>query len=535
MAKKAIKKVTSQKLSSSETGNSMIKAIKKRQTEELVIAFCGPLGSGTSFVAKEVRELIKEYKYEVNEIKISNLISSKLDKFKSQLKEDIRLGGIDFGVPLNEMDPADRIAVLQLAGNLMRKKISSDVLAQLAIQKIAKKRHGDNGGLEEHSKLKKESRRFVTILDSLKHPDEVILLRSVYGNMFHLFGVLCPESLRKDRLLNKKEIKPEKAIVLMERDKSEDEKYGQQLLDTIFHSDFFIRNTKGNIKAFLPNLKRFLKLILGEAPLTPTIEESAMYYAQSAAVRSACLSRQVGASIIDDTGELISTGCNDVPKYGGGLYSKEDESNDNRCMNLYGEACQNYVFKDKIFRDVDKILKDEIDDDKISKEISKKIRSHDRLKSLIEYCRAIHAEMDAITTVARKGRLSLKGASMFCTTFPCHNCDRHIIASGIKAVYYVEPYEKSLALRLHEDAIEFDPDLISATDNQRKVVFIPFEGVAPRRYLSLFQAQERKVGGKKVSVDLKTSKPIIVQLLDTYLEYESKIVKNLKVIGYDET
>ena len=79
-----------------------------------------------------------------------------------------------------------------------------------------------------------EIKSSIAALDSLKHPEEIKLLRAVYGNMFYLFGVLCPEDLRKNRLIDKKQIEPAKAVQLMERDKSEDEKYGQQLLKTIF-------------------------------------------------------------------------------------------------------------------------------------------------------------------------------------------------------------------------------------------------------------------------------------------------------------
>ncbi len=533
MAKEAIKKKliigTRKSVKSSE---SMIEVIKRRQTDELVLAFCGPLGGGTTAVADEIIEILKEYDYSVNRIKLSELISRHWEKVLSELGEEKLLEGVDLKIPVDQMNEADRIAVLQSAGNLLRKKLSNDVLAQLAIKEIALQRQGESEEKKNNPKI--ESRRFATVLDSLKHPDEVSLLRAVYGNMFYLFGVLCPEDLRRLRLTDRKGIEAARAVQLMERDKSEDEKHGQQLLETIFHGDFFVRNTKDNINSFRPNLERFVNIILGEAPITPTNEESAMYYARSAAVRSACLSRQVGASIVSENGELISTGCNDVPKAGGGLYSQEDGDGDNRCMNLYGRTCKNDEFKDSIFEDIDGILRDEINAPKKSSIISEKIRNHERLKSLIEFCRAIHAEMDAITSAARNGEIPLKGASMFCTTFPCHNCARHIIASGIKAVYYIEPYEKSLALKLHKDAIEFDPDLMGTSDCQNKVIFLPFEGVAPRRYLSLFQAKERKKDGKKVDVDLKKAKPVIVQLMETYREYEWKVVKNLEEIGFSE-
>ncbi|MBW2329676.1 MAG: deoxycytidylate deaminase [Deltaproteobacteria bacterium] len=533
MAKQATKKkLSTQTGKSVQSGKSMIEVIKRRQTEELVLAFCGPLGAGTTAVADEIIGILKEFKYSVNKIKLSELIARHIKKVLPELKEDQLQGDVNWEMPIDEMDPAVRIAVLQSAGNLLRKKVSNDVLAQLSIKEIAFQREESQQDSGDAPKI--EPRRFATVLDSLKHPDEVNLLRTVYGNMFYLFGVLCPEHLRKQRLTDKKKIESANAVQLMERDKSEDEKHGQQLLNTIFHADFFVRNTKDNINSFRPNLERFVKLILGEAPITPTKEESAMYYAQSASARSACLSRQVGASIVSASGELISTGCNDVPKSGGGLYTQEDGDEDNRCMNLYGKTCMNDEYKDSIFEDIDSILRDEIGNSKKLDAISKRIRTHDRLQNLSEYCRAIHAEMDAITGAARKGEVPLRGASMFCTTFPCHNCARHIIASGIQAVYYIEPYEKSLALKLHKDAIEFDPDLIESSDYQSKVIFIPFAGVSPRRYLTLFQAKERKKEGKKIDLDLKEAKPTIVQLLDTYREYESKVVKNLEEIGFRE-
>jgi deoxycytidylate deaminase len=43
-------------------------------------------------------------------------------------------------------------------------------------------------------------------------------------------------------------------------------------------------------------VERFLHLILGTKIITPTLNETAMYAAASAAGNSACLSRQVGAA-----------------------------------------------------------------------------------------------------------------------------------------------------------------------------------------------------------------------------------------------
>jgi hypothetical protein len=104
--------------------------------------------------------------------------------------------------------------------------------------------------------------------------------------------------------------------------------------------------------------------------------------------------------------------------------------------------------------------------------------------------RAAHAEMDVITQASRLG-IRIKDTILYCTTFPCHECAKLIIAAGIKKVIYIEPYEKSEALELHDDAIEHEiiEDEHQQKDQHigpRKVKFMPFEGIGPRRYMDLF-------------------------------------------------
>src|SRR3569832_2504669 len=80
-----------------------------------------------------------------------------------------------------------------------------------------------------------------------------------------------------------------------------------------------------------------------------------------------------------------------------------------------------------------------------------------RLLDITEFGRAVHAEMDAILCCSRAG-IDTLGTTLFSTTFPCHNCTKYFVAAGIKRVVYIEPYEKSQALDLHDDAITpYDP------------------------------------------------------------------------------
>lgn len=51
----------------------------------------------------------------------------------------------------------------------------------------------------------------------------------------------------------------------------------------------------------------------------------------------------------------------------------------------------------------------------------------------------MHAEMNCISYAAREG-ISLEGASIYCTHFPCLNCTKLIIQSGIDEVIYYRSY-----------------------------------------------------------------------------------------------
>lgn len=52
---------------------------------------------------------------------------------------------------------------------------------------------------------------------------------------------------------------------------------------------------------------------------------------------------------------------------------------------------------------------------------------------------SIHAEAAIIADAAKRG-ISLEGAELYSTTFPCPNCARLIVKAGIKKVYYMKGY-----------------------------------------------------------------------------------------------
>jgi len=122
--------------------------------------------------------------------------------------------------------------------------------------------------------------------------------------------------------------------------------------------------------------------------------------------------------------------------------------------------------------------------------------------------------MLAVTDAARLGR-SVKGATLYCTTFPCHNCTKHLLAAGIKRVVYMEPYPKSKAKDLHPDEVELESEVSG------KVGFIPFIGISPFRYRDLFQKGRRKQDdGTAHEWYDNSKKPMIEMVVPTYFQNE---------------
>lgn len=119
--------------------------------------------------------------------------------------------------------------------------------------------------------------------------------------------------------------------------------------------------------------------------------------------------------------------------------------------------------------------------------------------------------------------------TLYTTTFPCHNCARHIVAAGISKVYYIEPYEKSLALELHSDSI-------TITGEENKVEFLQYEGMGPDKVLKLFHNSiERKDGGKARMFNKGEASPIYRQPLDGFATHEKRVLEILNDLEHDES
>lgn len=545
---KAFSRASHNSVSATSEDEDLRAKIKSRKTNEIIIGVCGAVGCNLQDVVSELKGQFGAFSYETHVVKVSSIIKSFFDTNDPPASYFGKIEHID-ALPLS-----GRYEALQDLGNYIRNLLGDDALAVQAVKHISAERD-----ISMSASGDSLPPRAVYIVDQLKHPAEVELLRLVYRNAFFLVGVMSPQSARFE-YLQSEGLNAVEAQLLIERDRKENLNHGQQLEKTVYKADFFVKHSLTSSRNITKPCKRFADLVHGENGITPSRDEAGMYAAYSASLKSACLSRQVGASIADAEGNILSLGWNDVPAPGGGLYSSESEP-DQRCVH-HGSKCYNDDTKSKLAKEIVKILlnaqvdgtklqvveesevepveietptKDSLVDtlhpqndgasifsaEQASKLVSS-ILKDTALGAILEYSRAIHAEMEAILSIARNGSANTSGSIMYTTTYPCHNCARHIIAAGISRVVYIEPYEKSLAMKLHADAISND------SNSSGKVLFENFEGVSPARYSTLFSFNNRRKDDSGVAlhfVNKKDASPISNEFLDSYLDVELKVVK----------
>jgi cytidine deaminase len=227
-----------------------------------------------------------------------------------------------------------------------------------------------------------------------------------------------------------------------------------------------------------------------------------MYQANAISLRSSDANRQVGAVIvnIDDPlnsnnlrkADVIAVGMNEVPRGGGGPYweGASPDARDQALEHINKEGDRAAEIKVSILTEViEKIVQKKWLEEAASRKPVSELAGSllEDLKGtqfldIGEFSRPVHAEMAALIDAARRG-VAVDGSSMYVTTFPCHNCAKHIIAAGIQRVVYLEPYPKSRATHLYDEEIY--------PKSQKGVRFVAFSGVAPRQYRRLFSMSKR--------------------------------------------
>lgn len=120
-------------------------------------------------------------------------------------------------------------------------------------------------------------------------------------------------------------------------------------------------------------------------------DEYFLEIAKTASKRATCFKKKVGAVLVKDR-QILATGYNGAPK---------------GVKNCF--------------------------------ELGNCLRAQNNLKSgeRLEYCRATHAEQNAVAQAASQG-VNTKGATLYTMRFPCILCAKLLINAGVKEIVYRE-------------------------------------------------------------------------------------------------
>jgi deoxycytidylate deaminase len=528
-------------------------------SNEVVIAVVAAVGTDIALVIDQIATQLADYDYTSQQLRLSDYLAEAGDN-------DFRK------LPLDEM-----IWEAMSAGDKLRQDWDrSDALVLHAISDIVATRQevwdvqkeGGEGEAGDKEEPPPSLPRQAFIIRSLKTPDELETLRAVYGPRLVVIAAYSPRDTRVKGLEQRihdsrnnaeKDTWAHQPEELIDRDEKEQEVRGQDVSGTFHRADFFVRGwDRGVIET---DVRRAFAILFGDPFRTPTRDEYCQFMAAGAALRSAEFGRQVGAAIATKEGSLIALGTNEAPRANGG--SSWEEDGDGKRDFEIGDVDTNRKHFDllskRLSEEVDHRLETLIDGmaDDESRETLDALRNAaveslpadlrtGGLNELTEFGRAVHAEMSGLLDAARRG-VAVQGATLYTTTFPCHNCARHIVGAGIGRVVFIEPYIKSRTAELHSDAVRFD-DAEEGDDDDR-VVFTAFVGVAPRRYREMFDAAERqrlghigrqdKNGIKRV-LDKSKAVPIfsdsgLEQFRPELREYRAKELLALKHFGEHAT
>jgi deoxycytidylate deaminase/dephospho-CoA kinase len=461
--------------------------IQNFTTDMPVIGFTGALGSGCTYLAKGLE---KHHKYHY-----------------CSLSEPVHF----FVKKEGKQETTEN---LQDAGNFLRKDFGFGCLARFVVSQVNR----------DLKKLEGDKRPVGVIIDGIRNIGEVEFLQQLPN--FYLISVQAGTSIRKQRTIGEgvdKRFATEKEFNLADRrDRDEQTEYGQQVKKCNYLSDIIVINDEDEevaVRAEKP-YKDYINKILYENYISliehiahggmsnekrARPEEALMTAAYVESKRSSCLKRKVGAVIASSNGDIIAAGHNEVPETANTCI---DDPRYGRCARDFAQEefgqniknCPNCGEKIKIQDKCKKCGKEinefckrcpqckstveiEYECPKCKKNVFQFYLpgSGDSTGKLLDMCRALHAEENAILNLSKLGvRLphihkkdesELEGCVLYSTTFPCNLCANKIVTVGIKKVVYAEPYTMEEAKKVFE---------------KEKVIMERFQGVKSRAYFRLY-------------------------------------------------
>lgn len=347
---------------------------------------------------------------------------------------------------------------LQRLGDEIRESEGADALARLALETV-----------DEAAAL--------LVIDGVRNVAEVAHFKNVFGHRFTLIGIVATPEARWSRIRNEQYLDPGMSEGDFHnddrRDRNEETEYGQQVELCMDSSDILIDNTEGvTLNEFLQKVESYADLCTGAERRHATDNEVFMHMAYAGSHSSKCLKRHVGAVIVDERSDVVAVGWNENP------------TDTKPCMlePAYEFRCYRDIVRDDALREladegyVCPVCSTELPvlegppwycpscADEGRKTDLAAVFFPDRAMS---WCTAVHAEVRAILAADR----SLRGSTLYSTTFPCFQCAEKIAHVGISQVIFTEVY----------------PDVRAADRlDLAQIEYAQFEGVRSSAFERLF-------------------------------------------------
>ena len=295
------------------------------------------------------------------------------------------------------------------------------------------------------------------VIDALRNPFEIEYYRQRFASFF-LLAVTTEDEDRRSRLvslnLNAAEISKLDSKEYPAENKplaGVSQFVSQNIQACLEKADIFVHNpgsaSQGNVADFhqiTQQLVTFVSLMQHPGLTTPTKVERCMQIAYSAKANSGCISRQVGATITDDSFSVKAVGWNDVPA--GQISCLFRKATDVLSGNDK-EAFSDYELKDKRFREhLDgrykrfSVVAAEGRPSAYCFKSEYNALEYPKMKGNQVHTRSLHAEENAFLQLSKYGGAAIAGGFLFSTASPCELCSKKAYQLGITRIFYIDPY-----------------------------------------------------------------------------------------------
>lgn len=313
----------------------------------------------------------------------------------------------------------------------------------------------------KHQKIETEYEPAHIVIDAFRNPFEAMYFKERYS-AFYLFSINAEQRHIEDRLA--RGLKMSIDQIKQQDDKenpsdtvdSAEHFVSQNIKSCIQKSDVHIANNgmygNSNYHELYGQIIKYISLIQHPGLITPSLDEKMMQVAHTAKLNSACLSRQVGASITNQYGSLKAIGWNSVADgQTPCLLRSKDEilsGTESKSFSIYekGEKFKKAIIdfypkigSNELLGRNQSFCFSEIHNKQLMAEKNQNTKDCKCDKNQV-HTRSLHAEENAFLQISKYGGEGIKDGTLYSTASPCELCSKKAYQLGIKRIVYIDPY-----------------------------------------------------------------------------------------------